>query len=259
MFGGAIAPPALVVYTYIMKKKPQRKKVMVNILNIGEIRAGTETDMIKWMGEYSDKYEFELFLPSARPIPNNRNQIVTRFLNGDWDILFMLDDDTYPTTNPFAILDRNVPVVGGVYPGRGSLGINFHAFDFAPNYKEKFFCKYIEPDRRKGLLKVDAVATGCMAIQRWVLEKMRSIDKYKPCFEDLFDENGELITNDDMAFCLKCKELGIEVYADWDVICDHFKTVSLLEMMRFIYNAAKTGQPVISVAAEDARFTQHQI
>lgn len=233
-----------------------RPKVMVNILNMGNVRAGTETDMLQWMQEYSDRYEFELFLPTARPIPNNRNQVVRKFLAGDWDYLFMLDDDTYPITNPFKMLEHDVPVVAGVYPGRGTLGINFHVYKFGPEYPEKVFFVHYPPEKRVGLQRVDAVATGCMLVKREVLEEMR--DGGLAPFEDLFDEEGVLITNDDMAFCMKCDDLGIEVYADWDVVCDHFKTVSLLEMLKFIYMAAETGKAKISLSSDEQNnITKH--
>lgn len=230
-----------------------RPKVMVNILNMGNIRAGTETDMIQWMQEYKDQYNFELFLPSARPIPNNRNQIVRRFLEGDWDYLFMLDDDTYPIKNPFRLLEHDKDVAAGVYPGKGSLGVHFHVYKWGEKFPEEIFCKHYPPEERQGLKQVDAVATGCMLVKRHVLEKMKE-EGLAP-FEDLFDEEGVLITNDDIAFSKKCWELGFEIWADWDLICDHFKTVSLLEMMKFIILAADTGQAKSSLSGEE--FKQH--
>ena len=72
-------------------------------------------------------------------------------------------------------------------------------------------------------------------------------------FEDLFDKEGVLITNDDMGFCLKCREQGIDVYADWNVICDHMKTVSLLEVIQMVSEAARTGKAVIN----DPGFKEH--
>jgi len=222
---------------------------MVNILHMGSIQAGLETSCINWMKDVSDKYDFEFFLPSARPIPNNRNQITKKFLKGNWDILFMIDDDTVPLSNPFKILEHNKDVCAGVYPGRGDTGFHFHVYKLGDNYPEKIFFKHFPPEERVGLKKVDAVATGCMAVKRHVLEKM--IEKGMAPFEDMFDKEGVLITNDDMAFCLKCRELGIEVYADWDVVCDHIKNVSILEVLRFIEHAAKTGKPIISMSGED--------
>lgn len=223
----------------------KRPKVMANILNVGTIHTGLESQAIRWMSEYRDRYNFELFLPTARPIPNNRNTIVKKFLEGDWDILFMLDDDNIPLVNPFSMLLYDKDVCGGCYPGRSDRGFNFHVFMLdKEKYPEKIFFNFVPPEKREGLQKVDAVATGCIAIKRHVLEKMKK-KKLAP-FEDMFDEEGILITNDDMAFCLKCMNLGIEVYADWDVICDHIKETSLLQVIQFILEAARTGKAVIN-------------
>ncbi len=91
-----------------------KPKVMINILHTGTIHAGLESLVMGWISEYRDRYEFSLFLPTARPIPNNRNKIAKKFMEGTWDFLFMLDEDTIPIKNPFAMLDHNLDVCGGV-------------------------------------------------------------------------------------------------------------------------------------------------
>jgi hypothetical protein len=226
---------------------------MVNILNLGTIHAGLESMVIQWAHEFREKYEFSFFIPSARPIPNNRNKICKQFIEGKWDILFMFDEDNIPTTNPFVMLDHDLDVCGGVYPGRSSKGFNFHVFDLdREKYPEKIFFKFVGPDRRQGLQKVDAVATGCIAVKRSVIEKMYK-KNWAP-FEELFDKYGIMITSDDMAFCLKCMKLKIPVYADWNVIVDHVKETSLLQCISLVVKAAKSGVAEINSSdEEDAR------
>jgi hypothetical protein len=220
---------------------------MVNILHLGTIHAGLESMIIQWAHEYREKYEFSFFLPTARPIPNNRNKICKQFIEGNWDILFMFDEDNIPLKNPFSMLEHNLDVCGGVYPGRSSKGYNFHVFELdREKYPEKIFFKFVGPEVREGVQKVDAVATGCIAIKRWVIEKMYE-HKMAP-FEELFDEYGIMITSDDMAFCLKCMELEIPVHADWNVICDHIKETSLLQCIELISRAAKSGVAEINVS-----------
>ena len=222
---------------------------MVNILHTGTIHAGLESMVIRWMSEYRDKYEFDsLFLPTARPIPNNRNKICKKFIEGDWDFLFMFDEDNIPIRNPFSMLDHDLDVCGGVYPGRSSKGFNFHVFFLdKEKYPEKIFFKYAKPGK-ENLQKVDAVATGCIAIKRHVIEKMYK--KGWAPFEELFDKYGIMITSDDMAFCLKCMKLKIPVHADWNVLVDHWKETSLLKVIELIKRAAETGRAEISVADE---------
>ena len=220
---------------------------MVNILHLGTIHSGLETQVIQWMKEYSDRYDFDFFLPTARPIPNNRNKICKKFIDGDWDWLFMFDEDNIPIKNLFSILEHDLDVCGGVYPGRNSKGFNFHAFDLdEEKYPEKIFFSFIQdPDRREGVQKVDAVATGCIAVKRHVIEKMYK--KGMAPFEELYDKYGIMITSDDMAFCLKCRELGIHVYADWNILCDHIKETSLLQAIELITRASRNGRAEINV------------
>jgi hypothetical protein len=219
-----------------------KPKVMVNILHIGTIHAGLETMVVEWMHQCRDKYDFSFFLPTARPIPNNRNKICKQFIEGSWEYLFMFDEDTIPLKNPFSMIEHDLDVCGGVYPGRSSKGFNFHVFDLD---KEKYkngdiFFEFIQdPNRRVGVQKVDAVATGCVCIKRSVIEKMYK-NKMAP-FEELFDEYGIMITSDDMAFCLKCMKLNIKVHADWDILCDHIKETPLLKCIELISKAAKSG------------------
>ena len=223
---------------------------MVNILHLGTIHAGLETQVIQWMKEYNDRYDFDFYLPTARPIPNNRNQICKKFIEGKWDWLFMFDEDNIPIRNPFSMLEHDLDVCGGVYPGRSSKGFNFHAFDLdEKRYPKEIFFNFIkEPSRREGVQKVDAVATGCIAIKRHVIEKMYK-KKMAP-FEELFNEYGIMKTSDDMAFCLKCRELKIPVHADWNILCDHIKETSLLEAIELIIRAARTGREEINVKDE---------
>jgi len=219
---------------------------MVNLLNIGTVHTGFETQLINWMAEYKDKYEFKFFVPVARPIPNNRNKIAKKFIEGDWDWLVMFDEDTFLITNPFSILDRNLDVCGGVYPGRNPRGFNFHVFDLdMEKYPKETVFKFVAPEKREGVQKVDALGTGCIFVKRHVIEKMYE-KKWAP-FEDTFDEYGIMKHSDDMAFCLKCRELGIPVHADWNVICDHMKETSLLQCLELIQRAAATGKAEISV------------
>jgi hypothetical protein len=213
--------------------------VMVNILNEGTTSAGWEAQLMAWMQEKSDKYEFQIFFPTGRPIPDNRHKIVKRFLEGDWEYLVMLDDDNPCYKNIFNLLDLDLPVVGGVYPGKSKTGITFFAFETAKKNGKVVF-KQMPLDKREGLQEVGAVATGLIVIKREVIQQM--VDKGWEPFEETFDKNGILEYGDDMGFCLKCQKLDIPIYAHFDYIGSHFKTVDLLWVADMIAYAAKTGK-----------------
>lgn len=216
-----------------------RKKVYVAVLNQGTTIAGMETNLTMWMSSMSDRYDFKVHFPVARPIPNNRNRLVNEVLAGDYDYLFMIDDDNPPFKNPFELLDFDKPVIAGVYPGRDWRGIHFHVYRLDDSQEEPVFFQY-PPEFREGLKRVDAVGTGLFVVRRDVLEKMREA-RMAP-FEDLFREDGTLITNDDMAFCLKCRELDIPVFAHFDYTGSHMKEVDLMWIANLVAYAARTGK-----------------
>ena len=216
------------------KKRP---KVFVALLNQGTNSAGLESQIISWMNEKGGSYIFD-FYPSKysyRPISNNRNRIVKDFLETDFDYLFMIDDDNppVPQDNIFNLLDFNKDVIGAVVPGRDLYGIHFHAYLFDENKKGAVKFKQLPQEMKGGLQKVDAIGTGCIAIKRHVLENIK-----KP-FEDMFDDDGILLNNDDMAFCIKCKKAGFEIWCHWKYMCSHYKEVDLLQMAHLLLMARK--------------------
>jgi GT2 family glycosyltransferase len=121
------------------------------------------------------------------------------------------------------MIGHNKDIVGAVYP----------------TWKNDTFiwlvCKLSESgayiqypsDYRHGLREVDALGTGCMLIKRKVLEtvSMPFIDKVR-------EGVGDRELGHDLYFCRRAKELGFEVWADWDVKCEHYKNVNLLPLIR---------------------------
>ena len=222
----------------------KEKRVYFNLLNQGTISNGLELQLYLWMKEKGDKYSFNFFEPTERPISNNRNTIAKKFLDSDYDILGMLDADMCPLKNPFDLLDFDKDVIGLVYPGWGDNGIRFHVYKFSKNYPKKIEFKQYDPVEREGLKKVDAIGTGGIFIKRRVLEGIE-----RP-FEDLFDKYGRLVTNDDLAFSHKCHQEGFEIWTHWEYVASHFKTVDLLKVTKLVSNAALTGVPTISLPKE---------
>jgi hypothetical protein len=215
-----------------------RKKIFVAILNQGTISAGLETQLYVWMKDLAEKYIYSYFPTkySYRPISNNRNRIVKDFLASDCEYLFMLDDDNPPLKNPLKLLEYDKDVIGAIYPGRDNNGIHFHIYKFGKDYPKKISFDQYDNDEIKGLTKIDAIGTGCIIIRRNVLEKIK-----RP-FEDRFDEDGTLVTNDDLYFSHKCRENGFEVWTHGDYMCSHYKTVDLLQMAHLLIKAKNVGR-----------------
>lgn len=221
------------------KEKVEKKKVFVALLNIGEVRAGLESSLQKWMREKTDKYTFNFFIRKEVPTSSNRNHIVKDFLAGDWDYLAMFDSDNYPIRNPFDLLDYDKDVIGMVYPGWGDNGLRFHVYKEVEQNGKYVFIQY-PPEKRHGLMRVDAVATGGIFIKRGVLQGLIAPFNYQ------FDLDGVVTMSDDVNFCNSCNRAGFEIWVNWDYLSDHYKTISLLQVAELIIKAAESGIPKIS-------------
>lgn len=209
-----------------------KKKIFIAILNQGTTASGFETQMWQWMMEYGDKYAYDYFPSkySYRPISNNRNHIVKDFLQGDCEYLLMIDDDNPPLKNPLDFVKFDKDVIGAIVPGRDLNGIHFHVYRFGKDPNKITFEQY-ENKEIKDLTKIDAIGTGCIMVKRKVLEKIK-----RP-FEDWFDDDGIMITNDDMYFSIKCHKEGFEVWTHGEYMCSHYKTFDLLQMAHLVIKA----------------------
>jgi hypothetical protein len=205
------------------------EKVYVAILNQGHNQAGLESTLIQWMNEYVGKYKFNFF-PSKytyRPISANRNRIVKDFLETDYDILVMIDDDNPPIQNIFKLIEYDKDVMGVPVPIRDDNGIKWSVFNYSESYPKEVKYVAFPLDKRHGLQRVGAISSGVLIVKRKVLERVK-----KP-FEDRFDENGCIINSDDMYFAYKVDRAGFEIWTNFDYYCSHYKTVDLLQMLKF--------------------------
>lgn len=162
-----------------------------------------------------------LYQPGAASVAYNRNLIVQFFLNTDAEVLVMVDDDVVP---PIGFLDALLPVPDGF----GIVGVPYPIGD--PKSGVPMLCVYEMNDElgiraadlKEGLNECDAVATGCVAIPRSVLEE------FGPnCFR--FDANpAEVMHGEDILFCRDLREKGYKVgYTTAVGFCDHIRVTSL--------------------------------
>ena len=202
--------------------------VYVVILTQGTIVAEMTTKIFQYLSEYMDNDKYNIIFGTSQRIivDNNRNNIVKKFLENEWDYLLMLDEDNPPEKNPLDLLALNLDIVVCPTPMiRKDLNppITFSVFDKVENgYKG---LSYQGGDK---LQEIDAGGTGCMMIRRQVLEVI------KAPFESDWNEDGTRGTGSDIKFCDKAKEKGFKVWAHWDYICSHYKRVNLLDILDMI-------------------------
>lgn len=151
-------------------------------------------------------------------VTDTRNRIAHKFLASDAHVLLMVDDDVIPPLGILHMLERDLEIVGAPYPiirVEGAI-----PFPCALEYDAAHDTYRTIPDPfgRTGLVKVDAVGTGCMAIARRVLEHP---DLQIP-FRIGTDEFGQLRMSEDVQFCQLARAAGFNVWADFDQRPDHF-------------------------------------
>lgn len=161
------------------------------------------------------------------PSEENRNRAVKATVEGEYEFMLMLDPDNTPKGNPIDLVFLDLDIVGMPYPQirRKERGfeIAFLAMDKQPDGN------YLDHKTREGLREVDAVGSGAMLVHRRVLEKVR------PAFMRLWDEDGFATKGIDFNFCDRAKAEGFRVWAHFDYLADHRKDVSLLDVLEFKY------------------------
>ena len=208
------------------------KTIYVAVLNQGWIRAELVFLLTKWVRE--SPYNLFLTLPAQKPIMNNRNDIVKKFLLTDFDYLLMLDDDIIPPADFLTLVDYDKDVIGGLcFACKNKEGHDIIlplALEKRKSEREDVEWKYrpLKLNGNEGLIEVDAIGTGAMIIARRVLEH----PKMKPAFIDYYDKEGLRIEGLDLSFCRRAKENGFKVYTHTNFPCSHWTYMDLMT----IYN-----------------------
>lgn len=170
---------------------------------------------------------------SGTRIASSRNAVVKTFLdNTDCEWLWMVDTDM--TFEP-DIIERMVsvatkydfPIVGGLCFGQSKTGEAFPvAFRLTDDDKLFRISKYPRGD----LIEVAATGAACILIHRDVLSKML-IDCEGPhhWFEETTRDGKEI--GEDVAFCLKARELGFRICIDTSIPVGHLKMAPVNEQV----------------------------
>lgn len=201
-------------------------KIYLSILNEGWVSDELTIKLPRWLDEARQQHHTVYFESSKlRPIENNRNTIVQRFLKSDFDYLLQIDNDNIPAKNPIELVNLNLDIVScPVWIYQHKLMLNIYKFD-----EKKEYLKPIEYDKDANLIEVDATGTGVILCSRKALESIK-----RP-FERLFDENGIQKLGLDLAFSAKAREEGFKIYSHMKYICKHQKTfdLSLLDIRNY--------------------------
>jgi hypothetical protein len=202
----------------------RQKNVFLNILNQGTIN----TDLSKVINTLIEQDGFRIGInyPFGKPITNNRNTIVQKFLaQKEYDYLMMIDSDIVPPPNILKLLDYQKDIITPLmfclqkeeirplFLKRASDGV----YDIPKDYMDM-----------SGLQEVDATGTGCIIISRKVLETI------KHPFENVYDADGVKKLGNDLYFCQKAKKAGFKIFVHMDYEASHFTTMDLKELYHML-------------------------
>ena len=154
-------------------------------------------------------------------LPDARNKIHDLFLDNPYTThLLMLDSDVLPPPNVISrLLDHDKDLVGGYYrkkekfPIAGEDGTKRFiqrpvVYDFN-SYKDGIPMYVARMDAGSGLESVDAMGAGCWLMSRKLAESLG---------RSPYDMNSG---GEDMVICKKTKDLGYDIWVDWDMPCAH--------------------------------------
>lgn len=170
---------------------------------------------LDYEGEYEINYEH------GQPVDANRNEAVKDFLDSDKDKFLMIDNDVVPPENILDLAQRDLDVVSGL------VTINQDEFPL-PLVIKKNENGYVKADPLEYIysdtdfINVDATGTGCVMIDREVLESLQS-----PWFEFDHNEYGGMGRGEDFVFSSNAIEQGYDIFVSTKHVCRHYKNTDL--------------------------------
>jgi hypothetical protein len=148
---------------------------------------------------------------AGMPFDHARNNACQDALTNGFQWVFFLDDDVVaPPDTVQRLINRNVPIVSGLYYRRHE-GIQA-CMQMGPG-------EWVKDFQVGTVIEVGAVGAGCLLIHRSVLEKMK-----KPWFEWMCDREdlaANLRRSEDFEFCTKAGAAGFKVIVDTSIQCKH--------------------------------------
>ena len=233
-----------------VSETPDRLLVTVGYCHYGTVTDDFSDCMLR-MYQYDSTHgkHWDAIAKSKTPyIPMGRNQIVESFLEkrfGHW-LLFLDNDVVFPADTMerlLALADPDeVPILGGLYltplqPDPDDLTRMEHlptwTYDGGQERTPVLSVDFSEP-----LMELHSCGMGCTLIHRRVLETMRDAyrdDPWKWFNHDLVqvgDREPERL-GEDLAFCVRARNLGFKVHGTPDVRCGHIKT-QLLHPLSYV-------------------------
>ena len=212
----------------------EKPRVLLSLPHTGSTHVATVTAVENMMLP-DQRVELQVVRPMAVPVENNLNQVVKKFLEGDWDYWINLDNDQAPLKNPIDLVFLDKDVIGLPTPavkfGQPGWENPFFWSVYTWDTEAQRYKTYAFKTGQGPMQEVDAVGAGCWVVARRVLEAIP-----QPMLRE-YDEHGIVRQGMDLAFCSRARARGFKIYAHYEYICRHFKEIDLYEVMQVLANA----------------------
>jgi hypothetical protein len=205
--------------------------LLIAVPTMGSVHPILASRLIEW-GQAFPKGQISFYFTfKVSPVDRARNQVIEFFLaKKQFTHLLFIDSDTIPEPDaPFRLLARNMPIVSGMTPilsytgdenGWATYDNCFIARNSDDNGK---VIETVIASRNTGLQEIFRCGASCLLISREVAEKLE-----KPLFKFITNPAGTSHTkSEDIFFCDLAKAAGYQIFADTDVICQHYKDIML--------------------------------
>lgn len=201
-------------------------------------------------------FEYVTFKPvGLREVDFVRNFCVAQMLKDvRAERLWFWDADMNPPSNWWALLGHRADAVSGLACG----WIGYRELEGrVPQICTVMYHKDLRTGKYKTVnaqgqmpFEVDAVGTGCLAISRKLLERVRD-EIGLPWFKTVKREEDQAIEEgEDMYFFRKANQLGVRATVDPRIVFGHDKTVDIMDISRFVGAVVERGLPGLEPESE---------
>lgn len=194
-----------------------KPNISIGICTGGTIRAETVASLVtNIINLAQDGIAAGLLLQVGGYVDVNRNKIVASALKmGSTHVMFIDADMMFPDNGVKQLLDLDKDIVGANYNVRLDPSAKVLSGPTVKMLVDGEVVSMTTKDFPTELFKCYALATGFMMINTNVFKKLEA-----PYFEATIDKN-EQHTTEDIAFCKRANEAGIEVYCDPTIKMGH--------------------------------------
>lgn len=172
--------------------------------------------MIQYTNKHNPEVDIDMRYFSGLRIDAVRNHMIEFARNEKFDKILFLDDDMIfsDESTISKLLAHNKPIVSGLY---GSKSYPFHYFVIPIEQEGMNWLTEVE----QKTYQVKTLATGCLLIDLSIFDKLS-----RPYFLLRMDMFGRITTTEDCYFGLSCTKVGIEMYVDATLQCQHLRLVA---------------------------------